>query len=141
MTGTIWMKLAAEIVIAFGILLVAEVLIGTAGLANWVVDLAFWPLDGGQNLTAPETRIMMAIGGGVMIGWGVTLLYVVGPIAAAAPDLARRTIMVAMLCWYVPDSAGSLASGAWVNVIGNTIFLAMFLGPIMWQRRWVKALA
>ena len=127
----LWVKLAADVLIVFGLLFVVEVLTGTAGILVFFADLAIWPLDGAQSLAAAETRLLLSIAGGVMIGWGVTILYVVGPVAAYDPALARRIILVSMLCWFVPDSLGSIASGGWVNVIGNGALLAMFLIPVL----------
>ena len=127
----IWVKLAADVLIVFGLLFVVEVLIGTAGIMGFFADLVIWPLDGAQSLAAAETRLLLSIAGGVMIGWGVTILYVAGPVAAHDPALARRIILISMLCWFVPDSLGSIAAGGWVNVIGNCGLLAMFLIPVL----------
>ncbi|WP_005666192.1 hypothetical protein [Tritonibacter mobilis] len=47
------------------------------------------------------------------------------------PTLARRILIPALLAWYLPDSLGSMLSGAGFNVVMNTVFLAMFMVPLL----------
>ena len=65
-----------------------------------------------------------------MIGWGLMLWHLAGPIMDLAPRQTRRAILTSVLAWFVADSAGSLAAGAWLNLVGNLVFLILFALPL-----------
>lgn len=101
-----------------------------AGLAALFIDILFWPLDGAQSLAAPETRLLSAIGGGVMAGWGLMMLLVVRQVLPAYPALAKRLLLPPLCLWFAADSLFSLAAGAPLNVIGNLAFAAAVYLPL-----------
>ena len=51
-----------------------------------------------------------------------------------AEGWAWRAAMGGLLLWFVLDGIGSVASGAWFNVIGNLSFLFL-LGIPLWLMR------
>jgi len=95
-----------------------------------LTDLLVWPLDGAETLAASETRLALAIGGGVMLGWGLMIWQLAGDALERAPDAVRAIIRSSVLGWFVVDSAGSIAAGAALNVLPNLVFLALFLIPM-----------
>ncbi|MCU0911036.1 MAG: hypothetical protein MUE98_06745 [Rhodobacteraceae bacterium] len=125
-----WMKAGAAAVIASGVVLALGAHPATAGLTRMVADLVVWPPDGAQVMAAAETRVFAAISGGVLAGWGWALWLLAGEGMARMPDLTRRIWTGSVLVWFALDSAGSLAAGAPVNVLGNLGFLALLLGPL-----------
>lgn len=122
-------RIGAALVIASGILTVTGAFAPLSGPMTWLGDLLVWPLDGAQTGQAAETRLLAAIGGGVMVGWGLMLWQLAGEMMARAPGPVRRIIRISIVAWFVLDSAGSLAAGAAPNLIGNLVFLALFLWP------------
>jgi hypothetical protein len=95
----------------------------------WFADLIFWPLDGAEALAANEARLLAAISGGVMVGWGVMLWLVVTRLLPADPMLARTMLVWGMLAWFFVDSTGSLAAGAPINVALNTVLMLGIVVP------------
>lgn len=104
-----------------------------------LADILIWPLDQAQTLGLPETRLAFAIGGGVMLGWGLMIWQLAGEPLERAPDAVRGIIRSSVLAWFVVDSAGSVASGAALNVVPNLVFLALFLVPMRRVRAAVVA--
>lgn len=98
------------------------------------VDIAFLPFDGAQDVDHEVTQLMLAISGGVLIGLAVAVWQVTTLIFQRDPALARRILLPTLLAWYVPDSLGSVLSGAPFNVVMNTGFLALFLIPLLLAR-------
>jgi hypothetical protein len=106
---------------------------------RFLTDLLVWPFDGVETLVAPETRLSLAIGGGVMVGWGLMIWQLAGEPLQRAPDAVRGIIRASVLSWFCVDSAGSVAAGAALNVVPNLVFLALFLIPMRGARRPVAA--
>ena len=92
-----------------------------------LADIVIWPLDGVQDLGSAETRVMCAIGGGVMCGWGLTLWQVAEHVVPANPAAARAIAMTGIYGWFAVDSLGSVLAGAPLNAVLNISFVALFL--------------
>ncbi|WP_424979576.1 excinuclease ABC subunit A [Leisingera sp. S232] len=101
---------------------------------NLFIDLAFLPVDGAQALTPGSAALMTAISGGLMCGFCVLIYLITQHIYAKDPALGRRLLIPALMAWYLPDSLGSFAAGAWFNVAMNTGLLALFLIPLLQTR-------
>ena len=95
-----------------------------------LADVIFWPPDGAQSLVALETRLLAAIGGGVMLGWGATLWLLVRLLFAREPAAVKTIIMTGITVWFVTDSAASILAGAPVNAVLNVVFLLLFALPL-----------
>jgi len=122
-----WVKAAAAVVAGVGLLIAIAAWPPLSGPVLFFADLFIWPLDGAQSLAAPETRVFMAISGGLMVGWGVTLwklaVYLM-PIDAAA---VRQITMTGLYCWFAVDSIGSIMAGVPLNAVANISFVVLFL--------------
>ncbi|MEZ5932380.1 MAG: excinuclease ABC subunit A [Alphaproteobacteria bacterium] len=129
-TRTFWLKVASEIVIAFGLLIVLASTSSSAFPVSFLADLIFWPVDGAQAVAAPSSHLLAAIAGGVMTGWGVLLYLLTARLYPKDPDLARLLITASIGIWFVIDSLGSIAAGAPINAVLNISFLVMFLIPL-----------
>lgn len=134
-----WLKIAAIIVILFGpiVSLAAHPL--TASLNGMFVDLAFWPFDGQPTMDAPATRLLSAISGGLTMGWGMMIYLLATKLYPREPQLTGSIILISVLTWFVIDSIGSAFAGAPANALINTVFLAMFLVPILNSKRNMAA--
>jgi hypothetical protein len=125
-----WLRIGAGLVIASGVLLASGGYPATAPVLAALADLMIWPFDGVQTMATDEARLLAAIGGGVLVGWGWMLWVLAGEGIDQAPALARRVILTSVGIWFVVDSAGSLAAGAPFNVVGNLVFLGLFVLPM-----------
>lgn len=104
-----------------------------AGAAPWALlfDLAAWPIDFRQGDFSSEARLLNAICGGMLVGWGVTLFgLAAGPIAQG-DEAMRRLFLSAVLIWFGLDSLGSVLSGWPGNVLLNAVFLGALAGPLL----------
>ncbi|WP_291736938.1 excinuclease ABC subunit A [Leisingera sp. F5] len=129
------LKIVSNLSAAFGLAMVLALATPLGTALSLFIDLAFLPLDGAQALTPGAASLMTAISGGLMCGFCLLIYLVTEHIYSADPALGRRLLIPALLAWYIPDSLGSLAAGAWFNVVMNTPFLALFLVPLMLARR------
>lgn len=93
-------------------------------------DLLEWPLDGHPASFDRAERVMSAVIGGVMLGWVALMREVV-----ALPDPRYDLVWRSALVWFCFDSAGSVMSGVYGNVILNSMFLLMFWAPLRTLRR------
>ncbi len=125
-----FLKGAAIVVILFGIVAAAAPVPALSGPTVLLLDLAFWPLDGAQSLTAPESRLLCAVGGGVLVGWGALLFSVAGQVGSIQPAMLRKFVIISISSWFVVDSLGSFAAGAPMNVLFNVGFLLLFIAPV-----------
>lgn len=132
--ATRMLKTVSALSAAFGLAMVLALATPLAQALGFFLDLAYLPLDGGQRLQPGAASLMTAISGGLMCGFCVLIFLVTEHVYRPDSVLGRRLLIPALLAWYVPDSLGSLAAGAWFNVVMNTPFLALFLVPLLLAR-------
>ncbi|QLF70529.1 excinuclease ABC subunit A [Peteryoungia desertarenae] len=123
------LKFGSIVVILIGLLVAVGAHPATALPATWLVDLAFLPFDGGQAVGDEAARLLAAIGGGVMVGWGVVMWRMTTLLVPVDPALARRLFLEGMFAWYAVDSTCSYLAGAYFNIPANTVLLAMIIVP------------
>lgn len=127
--AALWLKITSLLIIALGLLVAFGAHPATALPATWLTDIVFWPFDGLQTLEAPAARVLAAISGGVMVGWGLMIWLVIDRLLPADPRLARLLVVESTLAWYLVDSTGSFVSGATVNVLLNTVLMLTIVMP------------
>ncbi len=99
--------------------------------ARFILDLADWPIN---NLDSPldkNTMWLSAIGAGLLATVSVFLGGIVVPAIREKNTRIINITILAMLVWYVIDSAGSMAAGVGSNVFFNSIYLALVLTPLV----------
>ena len=124
------LRLAAAVTVGFGLLLALAAVPALAAPTRLLADILIWPLDGTESLASTETRLMLAIAGGVMAGWGWLVWQLAGDALAQDPERTRRLIRQSVLIWFAVDSTASIAAGVPLNVIGNLAFAALYLLPM-----------
>ncbi|MFN4203133.1 MAG: hypothetical protein ACK4GM_08770 [Tabrizicola sp.] len=124
------LRFAAGVTMATGLGLALAAIPMLSPPLRFLVDLVVWPLDGAETLLASETRLILAIAGGLMVGWGMTIRGLAGAPLARDPQSIRAIIRNSILAWFVVDCAGSIAAGAALNLLPNLGFLALFLVPM-----------
>ncbi len=79
-------------------------------------------------------RFSLAVLGAVTIGWSLTLMAAI----RAANQLDKqhgkpiwRLVAASVVSWYVIDGILSFVTGFGLNVLSNTVFLAVFLLPLI----------
>ena len=123
------LKIGAAVVVAFGLMMAAASLSTLTAPTAWLIDLVFFPVDGAQTMADPVVRLMSAICGGVLVGWGAMIWLLVTRLLPRDPALTRQLILISVCSWFVIDSTGSVLSGGHWNVLGNLGFLLLFVVP------------
>ncbi|MGJ8563380.1 MAG: excinuclease ABC subunit A [Alphaproteobacteria bacterium] len=130
-----WLKAASAMTIGFGLMIAAAAWAPASGLAVWFLDLIFFPLDGAQGMSGPDSRLVSAICGGVMAGWGVLIWALVSKLYVRETSIVRQLIWLSLGVWFAVDSTASMLASAPVNVIGNFVFLLAFYLPLILSRK------
>jgi hypothetical protein len=125
-----WLKIASGIVIGSGALIAVAAAPAGTTLLRLFMDLAFWPLDGAQDVSGSEIRLISAVSGGMMVGWGLLLWQITTRLLPRDPELARSLIITSVATWFVIDSLASVVAGAPANALFNVGFLALFVLPL-----------
>ena len=129
-TRTMWLKIASATIIMFGVLFFLSTIPPLSAPMAFLFDLVIWPLNGADDLSAPASRLLLAISGGVLVGWGIMLWLIVTRLYPSDPRLARTLILTSAGTWFVVDSLGSAIAGAPLNVLFNIVFLELFVIPL-----------
>ncbi len=125
-----WLKAASAVVIAFGLLMAPASIPAASGPTGLLVDLVFWPVNGAEGIPSPEMRLLCAITGGLLVGWGAMIWLVATRLYPREPALARGIILTSAGAWFIVDSVGSVAAGAPLNAALNVGFLLLFVLPL-----------
>jgi hypothetical protein len=128
-----YLRITAIGIAAFGPVFFLGSMLPTSAPAAWTLDFLSWPVDGAQRYDAPTTRFLSALTGGFLMGWGTTVWCLQKWVYDIAPEAVRKSVLAGVLCWFVFDSAGSIASGNPSNAIFNVIVLIICAGPLWWQ--------
>ena len=125
------LKYGAIGLIGFGLLNFLSLLPVMRPLMGWFMNFAFWTPFGSDHQVAADTaRLWIAISGGLLAGWGATLLLVTTQVFPLDPAVGRRIVLSGILTWFLIDSAGSVVAGAPFNVVMNLSFLVLFALPV-----------
>lgn len=117
------LTLLGEVILGFGIWVLVAVVFEPA--ARLLVFLGSW---GNMDPTlTPAGRFALALCGGALVGWGVTLLGMARSWVAPERRKLGGALVAASIAWFVADSGGSVAAGAWQNTILNLAFLGLAL--------------
>ncbi|NJM83823.1 MAG: hypothetical protein HC844_16445 [Tabrizicola sp.] len=133
------LRLAAGITMAFGLTTALAAYPPTAGFTVMLTDLLVWPMDGAETGGSAEARLLYAIAGGVLVGWGWLIWQLAGDAIVRNPDGIRMLIRQSVMAWFAVDGIASLLAGAPLNLVGNLVFLALFLIPTALPGRSVSA--
>lgn len=130
-TATIWLKVASITVIALGFIFALAAHPASQLPVGILTDIVFYHLSGPVPIDAAPTRLFLAIGGGVMVGWGVMMWILVTRLMPREPALARLMLIEGTLAWFVVDCLGSFASGGYFNIPLNAVLMLMIVGPAL----------
>ena len=125
------LKFGSALVVGFGVVIAMAAYPPTAGIARFLLDLVIWPVDGVEAISGPEMRLLSAVSGGVMVGWGILLWLVATRLYPKDPGLARTLILASIGTWFLADSLASIVAGVPLNALLNVSFLVLFSWPLM----------
>lgn len=127
--------------------IITAVLFALAGVNDFTgandifFNLASSGTEGVAGLTTPESKLAMAIAGGVFGGLGAMYLFISAPGIQQGSSLIRKGSIYVFLTWFVIDSGASIASGNAANVIPNLVFLVVYLAPLLLVKQTEAATA
>lgn len=129
-TRMIWLKVASDVLIIFGLLTALASMTAMAAPTSFLADLIFWPVDGGQAVSSETSHLLAAITGGLCTGLGVLFYLLTTRLYPSHPELTRMLMSAGLGSWFIVDSLGSVAAGAPLNALFNLGFLALFMIPL-----------
>ena len=125
-----WLKITAIVIGSFGPVFSLGTMAATSEPSRLTLDLLSWPIDGATTFDAPDTRFLSALTGGFLLGWGIMVWCLSAWVYDKAPEAVRKSVLVGLLCWFVFDSSGSIASGNPSNAWFNVLVLLLAVGPL-----------
>lgn len=128
-----YLKISGFLVASFGPICFLGTIPETAEAGRLTLDILSWPLDGRESLTDGTAKLLSALLGGFLLGYGVTI-WQLSKAYDKAPDIIRKVVVTGLCSWFILDSAGSIAGGHWSNAVWNVPILLAFVGPL-----WFKA--
>jgi len=131
-TRIVWLKTGSAITIGFGVIIAAAAIPALQAPTALLLDLVYFPVDGAQAVGGPAARLLGAISGGVLVGWGLMMWLLATQLYGKEPRICRKIILSSIVAWFVIDSSMSIAAGAALNAVFNVGFLLVFAIPV-WQ--------
>lgn len=125
-----WLKISALVIASFAPVMFLGSMEATSAPMQLTIDLLSLPLDGLPVHGDPASRLLSAIMGGLLLGWGALMWCLSIWVYDGAPEGTRRAVLVSLVLWFVMDSAGSIASGHGSNALFNVGILALAVGPL-----------
>lgn len=128
-----WSKITAIVIGSFGPVFFFGAMTSTSAAARLTMDVLGLRLSHPSSFDAPVTRLLSAVTGGFLLGWGVTVWCLSSWVYPIAREPVRRAVVTGLLAWFFLDSAGSVASGHPSNAAFNGVVLLLAVGPL-WGR-------
>lgn len=129
-TRIAWLKTGASVTIGFGVLIAAAATPALQAPTGFLLDVVFLPLDGAPSTGGQAARLLSAISGGVLVGWGLMMWLLATSLYAREPAICRKIILTSIVSWFLVDSSMSIAAGAILNAFFNIGFLLVFAVPV-----------
>lgn len=125
-----YLKVSGFLVAVFGPICFLGTIPETAEMARWTLDVLSWPLDGRESLDDSTARLLSALLGGFLLGYGVTIWSLSVYVYDKAPEMVRRSVLIGLCSWFILDSSGSIAGGHPSNALWNILVILSFVGPL-----------
>ncbi len=134
-TAASFMRFMAIISIFSGIILAIGVVRDVAGISEFFFATLSSGNEGLAGIDTLEAKVALAVAGGVFAGFGAMLLFIAVPAIEEGDARIKRGILFGVLTWFVVDSSASIAGGNPMNAVGNSVFLALYLLPLLWVKK------
>lgn len=103
-------------------------------LFNDHIDPSFWPAGRMQPQAVAFQGWAYGVMGALMAAWGVIMAFVAHYPYARRERWAWRAMALAVLVWFIPDTALAVAFGLTVAWTGNIVLLLLFAVPLLATR-------
>jgi len=124
-----WLIAVTGGVVVFGLALVTAPALARHGFSLLVYSSA-GAIDAFGQEPVRYISLTHAVIGGVMVGWGMALLYVTTSLLRKGSRVGWNVVALSVVAWFVPDTGYSLWSGYWQNALLNAAFFALFALPL-----------
>ncbi|MEM7091838.1 MAG: hypothetical protein AAF567_02450 [Actinomycetota bacterium] len=124
------LKFAAAFTVVSGLFFAVASTATTDDGVRLLLDIVFFRPGDGPDALMEGHHLANAILGGVMAGWGVMVWLLADRFVRSHPADVKHIVGVGILVWFVVDSAGSIASGGWLNAVVNVGYAALFVLPL-----------
>lgn len=124
------LKLACWVTVLVGGVACAASHPTTAAPWRWLFALLQGSAFETTPMDTPDARVLSAITGGLMIGWGALMLRL-----TRRPDPPYGDLLFGLTLWFVCDSTGSWIAGVPGNIALNVGFYLLFALPLLRLRR------
>lgn len=125
-----WLQIWCWAVLAFGVLLATAAVPGFDSLVRTVFTSFSSDPDNAAMFDQQAVRFGIGLQGALTIGWAITM-FTLFSAADAAGAPAWRGMTLALVVWWLIDSAISLATGFALNALSNTLLLIAYLAPVL----------
>lgn len=129
-----WLVVASDLVVLFGLFMIFFHRTVLFAPFHDLVNPVFWQ----TAVPAPAVAFQgwaYGLMGSVMVGWGTVLFALAQWPFKQRQKWAWNSLLAGLLSWYVLDTAVSLQYGVVFNAILNTVFLGLFLVPLLFTRK------
>jgi len=99
--------------------------------ARFILDISDWPIDSLSKSLTRDMMWMSSISAGLLIAISIFFYGIVAPAVLRADNAIIKSSIVALMMWFVVDSAGSIAAGVISNAILNSFYLVLILFPLI----------
>ena len=116
--------------IVFGSIGLAFVLVALPPLhavGHLFLRLAYWPMTEVPTGLAVPVPLLLAISGGLTVGFGGMLWALGTYVSPLSSEAAGKVANITAWSWFIADSTGSVLVGAPFNVVLNLSFLLSLL--------------
>lgn len=94
----------------------------------WIfLQVAYWPMAAVPADLVLPGPLLLAIGGGLTAGIGMSIWALGTYVAGELPQAAAKVVQVTAWSWFTIDSTFSVVAGAPFNAVLNLGFLALML--------------
>ena len=124
-----WLLIVVIGVICFGLILVILPDLSRQGF-SWLIYGSFDRISQFTPEASHYITLAHAVFGSVLVGWGVTILFIVQRLFRKRIKNSWSIIAISILAWFIPDTIFSLASGFAPNALLNLVFLILFFIPL-----------
>lgn len=133
-----WLQLACYLLLVFTVIWWLAAWPAFDRPAQILLDITDWPIDGGHDQLSRDARFLSAIGAGLLAAFAMMILLVIIPEVKKGNGSVLRGTTIAIITWYVVDSAGCIVAGVHSNAVLNSIYAATLLIPIWMTSKAIR---
>ena len=101
-----WLKITAFVIGSFGPVCFLGTMNPTSAPARLTLDVLRWRAFGTTGYASADTRLLSALLGGFLLGWGVSIWCLSSWVYDQAPEGVRRSVLTGLIAgsaWTAPD--------------------------------------